>query len=167
MSVISPCEYVGGNLINPPMEPWLAASHRLTTKGGKFFPTFDIGYYHIFEINVQTPSYDRTEREITRKLGRFYKKMNMIEGFRTLKTRIVNEYIPINHNFSMVHKITYVIEKTGTGNQNPDCPYPQYPDDMRRLTFAPETAEVLKNEPTLKSRGPMVRIPDNHRTFGY
>lgn len=143
MSVIGPCVYVDGELMAPGLRATLDAQSRLALKSGKFFPTFDIGFYHIFRVIAYGRSYQEAEAEVLRKMRRFYRKMNQVEGFSTLKLDKRRGFIPVNENYEITYDITYVIERTGSRSQNSESPYPEYQQDLRKLTFTPETAAVL------------------------
>lgn len=143
IAVIEPCAYVDGELMSPALLPTLEAKARLAFAGAKYFPTFDIGYTHIFRLTAWGRSYDEARRSIGRKVGRFYRKMNQVEGFSTIKLDKREDYIHSNQNYSVTYEIVYVIEWTGSRTQRPDFPYPEYQQDLQKLRFAPETAEVL------------------------
>lgn len=143
MAVIETCVYVDGELIAPALLPTLKAKSRLAFAGAKYFPTFDIDYTHIFRITAWGLSYDEAQHRIKRKVGRFYRKMNQVEGFSTIKLDKREDYVRSNQNYSVTYDIMYVIERTGSRTQRPDSPYPEYQQDLQKLTFAPETAAVL------------------------
>lgn len=143
MAVIAPCAYKNGELLAPALIPKLDAIARLDYKNAKFFPTFDVDYTHVFRITTYGLTRDAAEKEIKRKTGSFFKKMHQVEGFKTIKSKMNEGYIPINRNHSFTWEIFYAIENTGTRTQNPDSPYPEYQRDLSRLSFAPETATVL------------------------
>jgi hypothetical protein len=143
VAVIEPCVYVDGELMIPALLPTLEAKARLAFAGAKHFPTFDIGYTHIFRITAWGRSQDEAQRRIKRKVGRFYRKMNQVEGFSTIKLDKREDYIHSNQNHSVSYEIMYVIERTGSRTQRPDSPYPEYQQDLQKLRFAPETAAVL------------------------
>ncbi|QNE18114.1 hypothetical protein F1D05_09720 [Kribbella qitaiheensis] len=143
MAVIEVCVYIDDELLAPALLPMLEAKARLAFAGAKYFPTFDIGYTHIFRITAWGRSPAEAQRRSQRKVGRFYRKMNQVEGFSTIKLEKREDFIHSNHNHSVTYEIMYVIEWTGSRTQRPDCPYPEYQQDLRKLGIAPETAEVL------------------------
>lgn len=142
MAVIEECVYQSGQLMAPSFWMTLQAKHRLRERSGKYFPTFDIGYTHIFRIIGWGLSDQRAEQEALRKVKSFFRKMNQVEGFSTLGVKKDNGYIPVNENYSYTYEITYVIERTSSF-QNPYSPYPEYKQDLKHYGFAPETAKSL------------------------
>jgi hypothetical protein len=143
MAVIETCVYVDGELMAPALLPTLRAKSRLAFASAKYFPTFDIGYTHIYRITAWGLSSDKAERRAKPKVGRFYRKLNQVEGFSTIKLDKREDYVRSNQNYSVTYDIVYVIERTGSRTQRPDAPYPEYQHDLQKLTFTPETAAVL------------------------
>lgn len=143
MAVIEPCVYRDGELMAPALLPTLEAKARLALPQVSRFPTFDIGYTHIFTMTGWGLSYAAAHASITRKVARFYSRMNQVEGFSTIKIDKSQDYTPLNQNYYIAYSIMYVIEKTGSPTQRPDCPYPEYQSDVIQLGFEPETAAVL------------------------
>lgn len=154
MAIIGPIEYNADGTIRPPgLDETLAAKRRLETRGVKEFPTFDIGYHHIFRMEAFGLSFDQARERLDYKRQRFFRKMNMVEGFRMTKDKAFDDYVPINQNFASYYEAVYVIEDTGTTTQNPDSPYPEYQQDLQRLLpFKPETVTTLYGIPQRKRK---------------
>lgn len=147
MAVIQRIRYTDdGRIRTPELLPTLRAESRLAFRHVAVFPTFDIGFAHVFRISAFGLSFDEAQSNAQRKLDRFYRKMNMVEGFLEIKRDTINDFIPINRNFKVIYTIMYVIENTGSRTQNPDSPYPEYQLDLTKLLFPPETAAVLNDE---------------------
>jgi hypothetical protein len=144
MAVIECIKFAdNGQIKTPDLLATLRAKSRLAFPSAKFFPTFDIGYAHVFRISAHGLTFDEAQRNAKRKLDRFHKKMHLVEGFCETKVDKIEDYIRTNQNFKVIYTIMYVIEQTGSGTQNPDSPYPEYQLDLTKLQFPPETAAVL------------------------
>jgi len=137
MTVINRCVYNADKELMAPRECDITRTH---CPGYGGFPSFDIGCYHKFVITSAGRNYDEADDNITAKVAAFYRKMNQVEGFSTLRLTSHGGETPVNGGYTFTYEVIYVIEATGSRTQNPDSPYPGYQRDMRRLSRRPVPA---------------------------
>ena len=149
MAVIEPCAYsADGKLMKPSPLATLRAKSRMVTPGTKYMPSLDIGYTHFFRITAFGRTAGEARLNSKARIGTLYGRLRQVEGFREIEALKYTDFIHTNRNYAVVFEITYAVERTGTRGQRYDeelgTPYPEYRQDLGKLGFGPETADVLK-----------------------